>query len=78
MSKDEWEIKERKNRIKEEVGWLATDITNLFAEAATEEETQSVCNALCRMLSLIRETQNIRIDINKISKEIQEALMHGK
>lgn len=78
MSKDEWEIEDRKNRIKEEVGWLSTDIINLFSEAATEEETQSVCNALCRMLSLIRETQNIRIDIAKISKEIQEVLMHDK
>lgn len=78
MGEDVDQIEERRALIKDEVSWIAKDIEDLFLEASTEEETQSICNALCRMIALIRERQNIEIDIRKISKEIQEVLMHGK
>lgn len=78
MTNEEWEIKAKRERIEEDVSGIDMNIECLFLEAETEEETQGICNALCRMIALIRERQNIEIDIRKISKEIQEVLMHGK
>lgn len=78
MDEDVDQIEERRALIRDEVSWIYKDIEDLFIEASTEEETQSVCNALCRMIALIKERQNTKIDILKISKEIQEVLMHGK
>lgn len=78
MTEEEWEIKAKRERIEEDVSGIDMNIECLFLEAETEEETQGICNALCRMIALIRERQNIEIDIRKISKEIQEVLMHDK
>ena len=78
MGEDVDQIVEERAAIKAEVSWIANDIENLFIRAETEEATQGICNALCRMISLIRESQNIRIDIDKIREEIQEVLMHDK
>jgi len=62
----------------EEVLWLARDIEYLLLKAKTEEQTQQICNALCKMIAIIRERKNCNIDIANIGKEIQEVLMHDK
>lgn len=64
--------------IEEEVLWVARDIEAIFLEAQTAEQTHSICNSLCRMITLIKERKNIDIDIANIGKEIQEVLMHDK
>ena len=72
------QINEKKYLIEDGVFWVAKDIEDLFIEAETEEQTQSICNALCRMIAIIKEKKNSDIDIAKIGKEIQEVLMHDK
>lgn len=75
---DEVAKEQLKKQIEEEVFWISDYIAALFVEAETEEETQQICNALCRMITLIKEKKNIDIDIDKIGKEITEVLMHDK
>lgn len=75
---DEVAKEQLKKQIEEEVFWTSNYIADLFLEAETEEDTQQICNALCRMITLIKERKNIEIDIDKIGKEIQEVLMHDK
>ena len=67
-----------KTQIEEEVFWISNYIADLFVEAETEEDTQQICNALCRMITLIKERKNIDLDIDKIGKEIKEVLLHDK
>lgn len=62
----------------EVVFWISDYIADLFVEAETEEDTQQICDALCRMITLIKEKKNIDIDIDKIGKEIKEVLLHDK
>lgn len=78
IKSEDGQIEEIRPFIKSELSWIANDIEDLFLIAGTEEETQGICNALCRMITLIRERRNIGIDIDKISKEIQEVLIHDK
>lgn len=69
---------EEKASIEDKVCWIVTDIENLFMDAETEEETHGICNALCKLITIVREKKNEENNIAKISKEIQEVLMHGK
>lgn len=62
----------------EVVFWISDYIADLFVEAETEEDTQQICNALCHIITLIKEKKNIDIDIDKIGKEIKEVLLHDK
>ena len=75
---DEVAKEQLKTQIEEEVFWISNYIADLFVEAETEEDTQQICNALCRMITLIKERKNIDLDIDKIGKEIKEVLLHDK